>query len=181
MAAGADSKLKADGMEKLYKEVEIPLITVLAEMEKEGFRVDDTILVKQGSEIDTTIEDDKNKIFELSGHEFNINSPKQLGVVLFEELGLKSGKKTKSGYSTGQEVLESLALEHPIVPLIMEYRQNTKLKSTYIDGMLKVIDSNTKRVYSCFNQTVTATGRLSSTEPNLQNIPVRTQLGANTL
>lgn len=177
MAAGADSKLKADGMEKLYKEVEIPLITVLAEMEKEGFRVDDTILVKQGSEIDATIEDDKNKIFELSGHEFNINSPKQLGVVLFEELGLKSGKKTKSGYSTGQEVLESLALEHPIVPLIMEYRQNTKLKSTYIDGMLKVIDSNTKRVYSCFNQTVTATGRLSSTEPNLQNIPVRTQLG----
>ena len=177
MAAGADSKLKADGMENLYKEVELPLITVLAEMEKEGFRVDDTILAKQGAEIDATIEEDKNKIFELSGHEFNINSPKQLGVVLFEELGLKSGKKTKSGYSTGQEVLESLALEHPIIPLIMEYRQNTKLKSTYIDGMLNVINPQTKRVYTCFNQTVTATGRLSSTEPNLQNIPVRTELG----
>lgn len=177
MAECAEQKLKEVGMEKLYNEVEIPLINVLAQMEKEGFRVDSNILKEQGFEIDTTIENDKKAIYELCGHEFNINSPKQLGVVLFEELGLKTGKKTKSGYSTGQEVLESLALEHPVIPLIMEYRQNTKLKSTYIDGLLNVIEPKTKRVYSCFNQTVTATGRLSSTEPNLQNIPVRTELG----
>lgn len=177
MAESAEQKLREAGMDKLYNELEIPLISVLAEIEKEGFKVDGDILLRQGMEIDTTIENDKKAIYELSGHEFNINSPKQLGVVLFEELGLKTGKKTKSGYSTGQEVLESLALEHPIIPLIMEYRQNTKLKSTYIDGLLNVIDAKTKRVYSCFNQTVTATGRLSSTEPNLQNIPVRTELG----
>lgn len=177
MSECAEEKLKADGMEKLYEEVEMPLINVLAEMEKEGFRVDSKILTEQGLEIDKTIENDRKAIFELSGHEFNINSPKQLGTVLFEELGLKAGKKTKSGYSTGQEVLENLALEHPIIPLIMEYRQNSKLKSTYIDGLLNVINPETNRVYSCFNQTVTATGRLSSTEPNLQNIPVRTELG----
>lgn len=177
MAESAEHKLREAGMDKLYNELEIPLISVLAEIEKEGFKVDGDILLRQGMEIDTTIENDKKAIFELSGHEFNINSPKQLGVVLFEELGLKTGKKTKSGYSTGQEVLESLVLEHPIIALIMEYRQNTKLKSTYIDGLLNVIDAKTKRVYSCFNQTVTATGRLSSTEPNLQNIPVRTELG----
>lgn len=177
MADCAEERLKADGMEKLYSEVEIPLINVLADIEKQGFRVDSKILTEQGAEIDATIENDKKDIFSLSGHEFNINSPKQLGTVLFEELGLKTGKKTKSGYSTGQEVLESLALEHPIIPLIMEYRQNTKLKSTYIDGLLNVINPETQRVYSCFNQTVTATGRLSSTEPNLQNIPVRTEIG----
>ena len=177
MADCAEERLKADGMEKLYSEVEIPLINVLADIEKQGFRVDSKILTEQGAEIDATIENDKKDIFSLSGHEFNINSPKQLGTVLFEELGLKTGKKTKSGYSTGQEVLESLALEHPIIPLIMEYRQNTKLKSTYIDGLLNVINPETQRVYSCFNQTVTATGRLSSTEPNLQNIPTRHELG----
>lgn len=177
MAEAADEKIKNVSMERLYNEVELPLIQVLAEMEIEGFKVDVNVLKQQGEEIDLTIENDKKDIFALSGHEFNINSPKQLGTVLFEELKLKSGKKTKSGYSTGQEVLEGLIDEHPIIPLIMEYRQNTKLKSTYIDGLINVIDDKTGRVHSCFNQTVTATGRLSSTEPNLQNIPIRTELG----
>ena len=177
MAEAADEKIKHVSMERLYNEVELPLIQVLAEMEIEGFKVDVNVLKQQGQELDLTIENDKKDIFALSGHEFNINSPKQLGTVLFEELNLKSGKKTKSGYSTGQEVLEGLIDEHPIIPLIMEYRQNTKLKSTYIDGLINVIDNKTGRVHSCFNQTVTATGRLSSTEPNLQNIPIRTELG----
>ena len=177
MAEAADEKIKHVSMERLYNEVELPLIQVLAEMEIEGFKVDVNVLKQQGQELDLTIENDKKDIFALSGHEFNINSPKQLGTVLFEELKLKSGKKTKSGYSTGQEVLEGLIDEHPIIPLIMEYRQNTKLKSTYIDGLINVIDNKTGRVHSCFNQTVTATGRLSSTEPNLQNIPIRTELG----
>lgn len=177
MAEAADEKIKHVSMERLYNEVELPLIQVLAEMEIEGFKVDVNVLKQQGQELDLTIENDKKDIFALSGHEFNINSPKQLGTVLFEELKLKSGKKTKSGYSTGQEVLEGLIDEHPIIPLIMEYRQNTKLKSTYVDGLINVIDNKTGRVHSCFNQTVTATGRLSSTEPNLQNIPIRTELG----
>ena len=177
MAEAADEKIKHVSMERLYNEVELPLIQVLAEMEIEGFKVDVNALKQQGEELDLTIENDKKDIYALSGHEFNINSPKQLGTVLFEELKLKSGKKTKSGYSTGQEVLEGLIDEHPIIPLIMEYRQNTKLKSTYIDGLINVIDNKTGRVHSCFNQTVTATGRLSSTEPNLQNIPIRTELG----
>ena len=177
MAEAADEKIKHVSMERLYNEVELPLIQVLAEMEIEGFKVDVNVLKQQGQELDLTIENDKKDIFALSGHEFNINSPKQLGTILFEELNLKSGKKTKSGYSTGQEVLEGLIDEHPIIPLIMEYRQNTKLKSTYIDGLINVIDNKTGRVHSCFNQTVTATGRLSSTEPNLQNIPIRTELG----
>lgn len=173
----ADKKLASDGLTKLYNEVELPLISVLAEMEKEGFRVDEKILYAEGIEADKKIENLQKDIYALAGHEFNINSTKQLGVVLFEELGLKSGRKTKSGYSTDQEVLESISHEHPIIPMIIEYRQNKKLKSTYIDGLINVIDPETKRVHSCFNQTVTATGRLSSTEPNLQNIPIRTELG----
>ncbi len=177
MAEAAEKKIKDASMENLYSEIELPLINVLAEMEIEGFKVDAEILKQQGMEIEATIENDKKDIFAICGHEFNINSPKQLGIVLFEELKLKSGKKTKSGYSTSQEVLEGLVDEHPIIPLIIEYRQNTKLKSTYIDGLINVIDSKTLRVHSCFNQTVTATGRLSSTEPNLQNIPIRTEIG----
>ena len=143
MAEAADEKIKHVSMERLYNEVELPLIQVLAEMEIEGFKVDVNVLKQQGQELDLTIENDKKDIFALSGHEFNINSPKQLGTILFEELKLKSGKKTKSGYSTGQEVLEGLIDEHPIIPLIMEYRQNTKLKSTYIDGLINVIDNKT--------------------------------------
>ncbi len=177
MCEAAIQRIAEDGMTKLFETVELPLVQVLAELEYEGFRVDGAVLKEEGAEIDAKIESLTRDIYAFAGHEFNINSPKQLGTVLFEELGLKSGKKNKHGYSTNQDVLESLSFEHPIIPLITEYRQNTKLKSTYIDGLTNVIDPVTKRVYSCFNQTVTATGRLSSTEPNLQNIPVRTELG----
>lgn len=177
MYEAANTKLAESGMTELYEKAELPLVKVLAELESEGMHVDAAVLKEQGDEIDARIESLKRDIYEFAGHEFNINSPKQLGTVLFDELQLKSGKKNKNGYSTNQDVLEAIAFEHPIIPLIIEYRQNTKLKSTYIDGLTNVIDVNTKRVYSCFNQTVTATGRLSSTEPNLQNIPVRTELG----
>ncbi len=173
----AKRKLSECGMTELYENAELPLVTVLAELENEGVRVDASVLREQGEETDAKIESLKKDIFALAGHEFNINSPKQLSSVLFEELGLKGGKKNRNGYSTSQEVLDNIAFTHPIVPLILEYRQNTKLKSTYIDGLTNVIDKETGRVYSCFNQTVTATGRLSSAEPNLQNIPVRTELG----
>lgn len=177
MREAAEKRLAENGLTVLYETVELPLVRVLAELEREGFRVDAAVLKAQGEEIDARIESLSRDIFTLAGHEFNINSPKQLAAVLFEELGLKSGKKTKQGYSTNQDVLEAIASEHPIIPLITEYRQNTKLKSTYIDGLTNVIEPATQRVYSCFHQTVTATGRLSSTEPNLQNIPVRTELG----
>lgn len=177
MYEAAVKRIGEDGMTVLFREIELPLIRVLADLEREGFRVDGTVLKEQGDEIDARIESLTKDIFALAGHAFNINSPKQLGTVLFDEIGLKSGKKNKHGYATNQDVLETLSFEHPIIPLITEYRQNTKLKSTYIDGLQNVIDPGTKRVYSCFNQTVTATGRLSSTEPNLQNIPVRTELG----
>ena len=177
MREAAEKRLAENGLTVLYETVELPLVRVLAELEREGFRVDAAVLKAQGEEIDARIESLSRDIFALAGHEFNINSPKQLAAVLFEELGLKSGKKTKQGYSTNQDVLEAIASEHPIIPLITEYRQNTKLKSTYIDGLTNVIEPETQRVYSCFHQTVTATGRLSSTEPNLQNIPVRTELG----
>ncbi|MFR1518413.1 MAG: DNA polymerase I [Clostridia bacterium] len=177
MCEAAISRIAEKGMTELFEQIELPLVRVLAELECEGFRVDGAVLQEEGEEIDAKIESLTRDIYMLAGHEFNINSPKQLGAVLFEELGLKSGKKNKHGYSTNQDVLESISFEHPIIPLITEYRQNTKLKSTYIDGLTGVIDPATKRVYSCFNQTITATGRLSSTEPNLQNIPVRTELG----
>ena len=117
------------------------------------------------------------EIYELSGEEFNLNSPKQLGVILFEKMGLKGGKKTKTGYSTAADVLEKLKNDAPIVEKILYYRQLAKLKSTYADGLLAVMDEKTDKIYSTFNQTITATGRISSTEPNLQNIPVRLELG----
>lgn len=177
MCEAAMQKLEEAGMTALFREVELPLVPVLAEMEREGFRVEGSVLREQGAEIDARIESLTQEIYTHAGHPFNINSPKQLGVVLFDELGLKSGKKNKNGYSTNQEVLEALLLEHPIIPLIMEYRQNAKLKSTYIDGLADGVDPKTGRLYTCFHQTVTATGRLSSTEPNLQNIPVRTEMG----
>ena len=177
MCDAAIKRIAEDGMTELFETVELPLVRVLAEMEYEGLHVDGAVLREEGKEFDAKIESLTKDIFAFAGHEFNINSPKQLGTVLFEELGLKSGKKNKHGYSTNQDVLESISFEHPIIPFITEYRQNTKLKSTYIDGLTNVIDPVTKRVYSCFNQTITATGRLSSTEPNLQNIPVRTELG----
>ncbi|MGN0771043.1 MAG: DNA polymerase I [Christensenellales bacterium] len=167
-----DDELKEKGLVKLYEEVELPLVRVLFDMEEHGFRVDRSVLdllnVKFGEEIDDLSEE----IIELAGKPFNINSTKQLASVLFEDLKLKGGKKTKTGYSTNSEVLEGLKNSHPIIPLVLRYRELTKLKSTYLDGLLPLIDGR-GYVHTVFKQTVTATGRLSSTEPNLQNIPVR--------
>lgn len=170
-------RLEELGMTALYNEVELPLCLVLAEMETEGFYIDRGALAQFGEMLSGRIDASQAKIYELAGEEFNINSPKQLGVVLFETLGLPPVKKTKTGYSTNAEVLEKLQNKHPIINEILEYRQLTKLKSTYVDGLDKVIAPD-GRIHSSFQNTVTATGRLSSTEPNLQNIPVRTELGA---
>ena len=177
--AAAQARIKKDGMEMLLYNVELPLVTVLADMECRGVRVDAEILRKEGEIYDGNLALLNKEISEMCGGEFNINSPRQLGEVLFDKLQLPGGKKnkTKTGYKTGQEVLEEIADEHPVIPLILAYRQNAKLKSTYIDGLLAVLDPGTGRVFSTFNQTVTATGRLSSSEPNLQNIPVRHELG----
>ena len=171
------AELKDLGMERLYFEIELPLCDVLYRMEKEGIAVDQDTLVAFGKMLSQRIEECEKLIYSYSGAPFNINSPKQLGVLLFETLGLPHGKKTKTGYSTNVEVLEKLKDKHPIIPAIMDYRMLTKLKSTYADGLMKVIDSD-GRVRTTFQNLVTATGRLSSTEPNLQNIPVRTDLGA---
>jgi DNA polymerase-1 len=161
----------------LYYEVELPLALVLANMEHDGFKVDARVLEDYGDTLDKRIRTLEQSIYMLAGETFNINSPKQLGVILFEKLGLKAGKKTKTGYSTDAEVLEELSDKHEIIPFILEYRQLVKLKSTYAEGLIKVINPTTGRIHSSFNQTVTATGRISSTEPNLQNIPIRTELG----
>ena len=155
----------------------MPLVYVLASMEEIGFTVDQKRLTEFGKILSAEQDNLTQEIYELAGHEFNINSPKQLATVLFDELGLKSKKKTKSGYSTNAEVLEKLRFAHPIVDKILEYRKISKLNSTYVDGLMAVIDKKTGKVHSSFNQTVTVTGRISSTEPNLQNIPVRTELG----
>jgi len=165
------------GMEKLFNEVEIPLIEVLADMEFEGFKIDKDRLVELSHLFSEKIESLTEEIYQLAGESFNINSTKQLSFILFEKLQLHPVKKTKTGYSTDVEVLESLSDKHPIIEKILEYRQLLKIKSTYIDGLMNLIDEETGRVHSKFNQTVTATGRLSSTEPNLQNIPVKTEKG----
>lgn len=170
-------KIKENGQEKLYQEVELPLVTVLAHLEINGFLVDDHQLKKFADKLGEKIDALTNEIYMLAGEEFNINSPKQLGVILFEKLELKPVKKTKTGYATNADVLEKLRDKHPIVNFIMEYRQLAKLKSTYCDGLRAVVNPNTHRIHSVFTQTVTVTGRLSSTEPNLQNIPTRTELG----
>ena len=172
-----DEKLKELGMEKLYYSIELPLCLVLAEMEKTGFFVDRKALFDFGESLNSGIAALQESIWREAGHAFNINSPKQLGEVLFDELMLPSGKKTKTGWSTNADVLEKLRGKHPIVDQVLEYRMLTKLKSTYADGLLKVISPD-GRIHTNFQMTVTATGRLSSTEPNLQNIPVRKQLGA---
>ena len=169
-------ELERLGETSLYTEIEYPSIFVLGAMERAGVNVDKSSLISFGEELDKNIDSLTNQIYELAGEEFNINSPKQLGVILFEKLGLKSGKKGKTGYSTSVEVLDKLKNDHPIVPLVLEYRSVTKLKSTYVDGLLECIRSDGK-IHTRFNQTVTATGRLSSTEPNLQNIPTRTAQG----
>ena len=171
------SRLEENGQLKLLDEIEIPLAKVLADMERLGFAIDRESLSAFGAELDIEIERLQTAIYQAAGGEFNINSPKQLGEVLFERLGLPTRKKTKSGYSTNAEVLESLSSYHPIVENVLEYRKCTKLRSTYVEGLGKAIGED-GRIHSVFNQTETRTGRISSAEPNLQNIPVRTQLGA---
>ena len=170
-------KLDELGMRKLYQEAELPLCRVLAEMEQIGFFVDRKALYDFGESLNSGIEQLQESIWKHAGKEFNIQSPKQLGEVLFDELMLPSGKKTKTGWSTNADVLEKLRGKHPIVEEVLEYRMLTKLKSTYAEGLLKGISPD-GRIHTSFQMTVTATGRLSSTEPNLQNIPVRKKLGA---
>ena len=169
-------KIDELGFDKLMHEIEMPLATVLSDMELAGFKVDVEGLYKFGENLDTIATQLKERIFFSAGCDFNLNSPKQLGEVLFEKMGLPAEKKTQKGYSTSAEVLEKLRPFHPIIDDILEYRKVTKLKSTYVEGLTKVADKN-GRVHSSFNQTGTATGRLSSSEPNLQNIPIRTELG----
>ena len=169
-------QLKEQGMDKLFYEVEMPLVFVLYDMEREGICMDAAALQEYGSKLEGSIIELEKKIHEAAGENFNINSPKQLGVILFEKLGLPNGKKTKTGYSTSADVLEKLAGEYPIVSDILEYRQLSKLKSTYADGLQNFVEADGK-IHTSFNQTITATGRLSSTEPNLQNIPIRIELG----
>jgi len=171
------SKLAEYGMEKLFYEIELPLCQVLADMEHVGFYVDRKALYEFGESLNEGISALQQSIWEHAGTQFNINSPKQLGEVLFENLMLPSGKKTKTGWSTNADVLEKLRGKHPVIDEVLEYRMLTKLKSTYADGLLKVISPD-GRIHTSFQMTVTATGRLSSTEPNLQNIPVRKKLGA---
>lgn len=170
-------QISENGQDMLLDEIEIPLAEVLAGMENTGFLVDRNGIIDFGNEMSLRIEKLTVEIYEKAGCEFNINSPKQLGTVLFENMGIPCKKKTKSGYSTNAEVLEELAEEHPIVALVLEYRTLAKLKSTYCEGLIKVIDSD-GRIRSTLNQTETRTGRISSTEPNLQNIPVRSELGS---
>ena len=175
-AAELDRSLETKGMKKLYDELELPLIFVLFDMERAGIRCSGEELKSFSESLSKDITRLEKSIYEQAGEEFNINSPKQLGVVLFEHLGLKGGKKTKTGYSTAADVLEKLAAGYPIVSDILEYRGLTKLRSTYAEGLQKSIEED-GRIHTTFQQKVTATGRLSSTEPNLQNIPTRSELG----
>lgn len=170
-------QLREMGMEELFSQVELPLVHVLADMEAAGVRVDRDMLRVMGGELGQKIDGLTREIFDLAGEEFNINSTKQLGVILFDKLQLPVIKKTKTGYSTDVEVLETLAAEHEVVEKILEYRQYVKLKSTYVDGLTNLINPVSGKLHSTFNQTITATGRLSSTEPNLQNIPIRLEEG----
>ncbi|MDP3448580.1 MAG: DNA polymerase I [Eubacteriales bacterium] len=170
-------QLSEANMTKLYDEMELPLASVLYDMESEGFRVDCEMLKHLQSQFNEQSESLAKRIYESTGETFNILSPKQLGEVLFEKLGLPTGRKNKSGFSTDAETLDSLTDKHPAIPLILEYRFITKLKSTFVDGLLNVVSETNDRVRTQFNQCVTATGRISSTEPNMQNIPVRTQQG----
>lgn len=171
------AKLEEEELTHLMDTVELPLVEVLAAMEQNGVYVNRAHLAEKTEEVAGRLQTIEAAIYEMAGHDFNLNSPKQLGVVLFEELGLPVRKKTKTGYSTNAEVLESLRLEHPIIEQILAYRLWSKLKSTYLDGIAGLIRTDTGRVHTNFNQTVTATGRLSSSDPNLQNIPVRTEEG----
>lgn len=170
-------EIKENKQEYLLCDIEIPLAEVLASMEHVGIAIDAPGIEKFGDKLDKTISETEKRIFEHVGKEFNVNSPKQLSEILFEDLKLPPGKKTKTGYSTNIDVLEGLKGKHPIIEDILEYRQNAKLKSTYVDGLLAVVGED-GRIHSTFQQTLTRTGRISSTEPNLQNIPIRTELGS---
>lgn len=172
-----DVLLHEYGLKTLYEDIELPLVQVLYDMETEGFSVNVDELHKLGKEFAGQIQQLTTDIFDIAGESFNINSTKQLGVILFEKMKLPTAKKTKTGYSTDIEVLEQLEPHHIIISRIIEYRQLNKLKSTYIDGLLNVVDLETHKIHTSFNQTVTATGRISSTEPNLQNIPIKTEIG----
>ena len=172
-----EADIKKNEQEDLYYKIELPLVEVLADMQITGMYVDKSELEKFGNMLKSRIEVLTSEIYDYAGEEFNINSPKQLGNILFEKLSLPHGKKTKSGYSTNIDVLNKLMGEHPIIEDIVEYRTLTKLNSTYVDSLISIINPVTGRIHSSFNQTVTATGRISSTEPNLQNIPVRTDIG----
>ena len=169
-------KLRDTKMDTLFRDIEMPLVFTLFDMEQNGIRVEADALKQYGDQLAGKIAELEKEIYEEAGETFNINSPKQLGVVLFENMKLPGGRKTKTGYSTAADVLEKLAPEHPVVAKILEYRQYTKLKSTYADGLANYIQDD-GRIHGKFNQTITATGRISSTEPNLQNIPVRMELG----
>ena len=177
LAEPLKEELEKQGETKLYEEIELPLCTVLYRMERRGIAIDRSQLAQFGKMLEARIADCEALIYGYSDGPFNIQSPKQLGTLLFEKLGLPAGKKTKTGYSTNADVLEKLKDKHPIIPAIMDYRMLTKLKGTYADGLMKVIGPD-GRIHTTFQNLVTATGRLSSTDPNLQNIPVRTDLGA---
>ena len=171
-----ENEVHEQGMDQLLREIELPLVEVLADMEHVGVRVDADGVRAFGERLEAEIREKEQLIYEHAGKEFNILSPKQLGVILFEDLALPAGKKTKTGWSTNAEVLEGLREQHPIVDLVLQYRQLTKLNSTYVEGLLKTVAPD-GRIHTCYRQTETRTGRISSTEPNLQNIPVRTALG----
>ena len=172
-----EQRLEDEDMAGLYENIEKPLVYALKEMESNGILVDKEGLIAYGDMLKERIAVVEKEVYELAGTQFNINSPKQLGEVLFGQMGLPGGKKTKTGYSTSADVLEKLAPEHPVVGKVLEYRQLTKLNSTYADGLLQYIGED-GRIHGKFNQTITATGRISSTEPNLQNIPIRMELGS---
>ena len=172
-----EKKLIEDNLKKLFDEIEMPIEQVLAEMQFNGMLLSKQELLNYGEVLKTSLTELTNSIYELCGEEFNINSPKQLGKVLFEDLKLTAVKKTKSGYSTDVDTLEKIKWEHPVIEKILEYRQTAKLYSTYVEGLLPYINEKTGRIHSYFHQTVTATGRLSSTDPNLQNIPTRFEAG----
>ena len=172
-----EEKLKENEGLELFEKIEMPLVPVLASMEYEGVYIDKTELIEFGKKLQERISLITKEIYELAGQEFNINSIKQLGEILFEKLGLTVHKKTKTGYSTDVEILEKLKDEHPIIEKILEYRQIAKMNSTFVEGIIPYINPYTKRIHSHFHQTVTATGRISSSDPNMQNIPTRIELG----
>ncbi len=172
-----EEKLEEKELKSLFKEIEMPLIKVLGEMEINGIKINDDFLKKMSRRVDSRLKELEETIYNLAGTEFNINSPKQLSNILFEKLKLPVVKKTKTGYSTNAYVLDTLAPHHKVVSFILEYREICKLRSTYIEKLLFLVNGYTKRIHTSFHQTITSTGRLSSSEPNLQNIPIRTEIG----